>query len=338
MATVVGVDTHKDSHSAALLNELGAVEGSLDVVASTQGYRCLLEWARGLSSERIWVVEGTGSYGAGLAAFLSNQDELVYEGDHPKRTSRGAAGKSDQLDAIWVAKEALSRRRLGRPKKRGEMEMLRVLLTARQGAVNAQRQGLNQLYALVVSAPEPLRERLGRLRGQVLIRACLRLRAAGDREAALTASVLRAVARRLQTLEAEASSYETQIRSLVSSLAPCLLAECGVGPLSAAQVLLSWSFAGRIRNQDAFAKLAGVAPLPASSGRVLRHRLNRLGDRQLNRAIHTVALSRSIHDAETKTYIARRTAEGKSSREIRRCLKRYIARRLFKLLEGIDKT
>ena len=335
---VVGVDTHKASHSAALLNELGVVQGGLEVAASAAGYRQLLGWARSQSKARVWVVEGTGSYGAGLAKYLSEQDEVVYEGDHPKRSWRGPAGKSDQLDAIWVAKEALSGQRRSLPRARGERELLRVLLTARNGAVEAEKQGLNQRYALVVSAPEPLRQRLGKLRAAALVKACLGLRPHGDQEAAVTAETLRSVARRVSALATEAATYEHQIGKLVAARAPELLALKGVGPLSAAQFLVSWSHAGRLRDHNAFAKLAGVAPLPASSGRIQRHRLNRLGDRQLNRALHLVAITRSRCDAQTQAYIARRTSEGKSSREIRRCLKRYLARRVFKLLERLDKT
>jgi transposase len=337
-AMVVGVDTHKDTHSAALLNEVGAVQGGLEVFASREGYRELLSWARANSSARVWVVEGTGSYGAGLSTYLNVEGEVVYEGDHPRRNARGPAGKSDQLDAIWVAKEALTRARHGLPRKRGEREMLRVLLTAREGAVNAQRQGLNQLYALVISAPESLRGRLGKLRSDALVKACLKLRPGGDPETSLTATTLRSVAGRVKTLANEAAGYQRQVAKLVATLAPELLAETGVGPLTAAQFLISWSHSGRIRNEDAFAALAGVAPIPASSGRVQRHRLNRLGDRQLNRALHTVAITRSRCDTKTQAYIARRTAEGKSAREIRRCLKRYISRRLFRLLEGLDRT
>lgn len=337
-AMVVGVDTHKDTHSAALLSEVGVVQGGLEVCASKEGYRQLLSWARSQSSARIWVVEGTGSYGAGLSTYLSGEGEVVYEGDHPKRSARGPAGKSDQLDAIWVAKEALTRPHHGLPRKRGEREMLRVLLTAREGAVNAEKQGLNQLYALVVSAPESLRQRLGRLRGDALVKDCLKLRPGGDAETTLTATTLRSVAHRVRTLANEAAGYERQVAKLVAALAPELLTEVGVGPLTAAQFLISWSHSGRIRNENAFAALAGVAPIAASSGRVQRHRLNRLGDRQLNRALHTVAISRARCDARTQVYIARRTAQGKSPREIRRCLKRYISRRLFRLLEALDKT
>lgn len=335
---VVGVDTHKDSHSAALVDELGGVLASTDVLANQRGYVQLLEWARCRSPRRTWVVEGTGSYGAGLASFLARCGEVVYEGDRPQRRKRGAAGKSDQLDAIKVAREALAREHHALPRQRGNREAIRVLLSTREGAVSAYRQALNQLYALVVTAPEPIRERLIRLKADQLVDACLRLRrTAGDVETSVTKRVLRQLALRIETLQAEAADYEAQLKELVAETVPALLAEPGVGVITAAQLLVSWSHAGRVRNENAFAAMAGVAPVPASSGRVVRHRLNRQGDRRLNRALHVVALCRSSFHAPTKNYIARRTAEGKSSREIRRCLKRYLARRFFRLLQSLDK-
>ena len=337
-AAMVGVDTHKDSHSAALLDELGAVRATLEVAADGGGYRRLLSWAVARSGSRRWAVEGTGSYGAGLTAYLSRQGEVVYEGDRPKRPARGAAGKSDQLDAIRVAKEALAREHHANPRCRGDREAIRVLLVAREGAMEAYKQGLNQLYALVVTAPEPLRERLLRLRGEQLLAACSRLRAYGDLESTVTATTLRTLARRLTSLKAEADGHKKRLAELVVTTAPQLLAEVGVGPLVAAQLLVTWSHAGRIRNENAFAALAGVAPIPASSGRVVRNRLSRRGDRQLNRALHLVTLTRSSCHQPTRAYIARRTAEGKSSREIRRCLKRYLSRRLFRLLQSLDKA
>jgi transposase len=334
---MVGVDTHKDSHSAAMVDELGAVICATDVRASRRGYGELLRWARGRTSRRTWVVEGTGSYGAGLASFLMAAGEVVYEGDRPQRRKPGASGKSDQLDAVKVAREALAREHHALPRRRGQREAIRVLLTSRQSAVGAYRQGLNQLYALVVSAPDDLRERIQRLKGARLVDACLRFRVAGDVETSITLATMRSVARRVKALESEAADYERQLSQLVAQVAPALLAENGVGPICAGQLLVSWSHRGRIRDENAFAAMAGVAPIPASSGRVVRHRLNRFGDRQLNRALHTVALCRSISDPQTKAYITRRTAEGKSRREIRRCLKRYLARRFFRLLQALDK-
>src|SRR5438552_9597487 len=284
---VVGVDTHKESHSAALVDELGAVLGSTDVEANQRGYVQLLQWARGRSSHRTWVVEGTGSYGAGLASFLVRCGEVVYEGDRPQRRKPGASGKSDQLDAIKVAREALARVHHALPRQRGNREAIRVLLSTREGAVSAYRQALNQLYALVVSAPEPIRERLIRLKGEHLVTACGALRsAAGDIETSVTVRVLRHVARRTRNLQAEAAEAQALLEKLVAEAAPSLLAQPGVGAITAAQLLVSWSHAGRIRNQNAFAALAGVAPVPASSGRVIRHRLNRQGDRRLRGAPH----------------------------------------------------
>jgi transposase len=330
---VVGVDTHKARHSAALVDGLGGVVASTDVGANQRGYVQLLEWARGRSPRRTWVVEGTGSYGAGLASFLARCGEVVYEGDRPQRRKRGAAGKSDQLDAIKVAREALARKHHAVPRQRGNREAVRVLLSTREGVVTASRQALNQLYALVVTAPGPIHQRLIGLRGERLVGACIRLRCtAGDVETSVTTRVLRQVARRIRSLQAEAADYEAQLENLVTETVPALLAEPGVGAITAAQLLVSWSHAGRIRNENAFAAMAGVAPIPASSGRVVRHRLNRQGDRRLNRALHVVAICRSSFHAPTKDYIARRTAEGKSTREIRRCLKRYLARRFFRLL------
>lgn len=333
---VVGVDTHKDSHSAALVDELGGLVAAVDVSANRYGYRRLLQWACSHGGKRCWVVEGTGSYGAGLANFLAGKGEIVYEGDRPLRRKPGAAGKSDQLDALKVARESLARRHHAEPRQRGQREAIRVLLSARGSAVDGYRQGLNQLYALVVTAPDPIRERLIHLKGERLLKACLRLRGSSGLETRVTVAALRQIARRLQALLNEAAGYEQQLGQLVGSVAPSLLAEAGVGPIIAAQLLVSWSHAGRVRNESAFAAMAGVAPIPASSGRVVRHRLNRMGDRQLNRALHVVALCRSRTHLETRAYITRRSAEGKSLREIRRCLKRYLARRFFRLLERLD--
>jgi len=334
---VVGVDTHKDSHSAALVDGLGGLVAATDVAANRKGYWQLLEWARCHGSQRTWVVEGTGSYGAGLTSFLTASGEVVFEGDRPQRRKPGPGGKSDQLDALKVAREALAREHHAVPRQRGNREAIRVLLSTREGAVMAHRQALNQLYALVVTAPEPIHERLVRLKGEHLVTACAGLRCgAEDLESRVTARVLRQVARRIRTLQAEAADYQTQLDKLVAETAPSLLAEPGVGALTAAQLLVSWSHAGRIRNENAFAAMAGVAPVPASSGRIIRHRLNRQGDRRLNRALHVVAICRSSFHAQTKDYIARRTTEGKSTREIRRCLKRYLARRFFRLLQRLD--
>jgi transposase len=213
-----------------------------------------------------------------------------------------------------------------------------VLLTTRRTALAARVAAVNQLKALLVSAPEELRAELRGLptRRQVAVCAALRDRPTKSLEHRMTVRALRCTARRIQALQAEAAELLAELERLVVAIAPWLLELFGVGPISAAQLLVSWSHAGRFRSEAAFAALAGVSPIPACSGRVVRHRLNRSGDRQLNQVLHTIALVRLRDDPETRAYATRRTAEGKSSRDIKRCLKRILARQLFRLLERYD--
>jgi transposase len=248
--------------------------------------------------------------------------------------------KTDQLDALRAAREALAREHLAQPRQRGAREALRVLLTTRENAMRARTKAICQLKDLVVSAPESLRRPLHALPTAALADRCAHMRsnAAHSVEQRYTILALHTTARRALALEAEAAELEAQLELLVRQTTPMLLDEPGVGPISAAQLLCSWSHVGRLRSEAAFAAMAGVAPIPASSGQVTRHRLNRPGDRQLNRALHTIIVSRQVHHSETKTYVARRTAEGKSPREIKRCRKRHLARRLFRLLEGADRS
>ena len=283
---------------------------------------------------RIWAVEGTGSYGAGLAAYLESRGEWVVEIDHPTR--RRAGGKSDALDAVRAAREALARDRLTVPRARGERAAIRSFLVCRETAVVARTKAIQLIRALLLTAPEPFR---GQLRGHNtpdLLAACVRLRGLGSQtlEHRAAAVALRSTARRALVLEAEALEMEALLAALVAQVAPQLLDEMGVGVVTAAQLVVSWSHQGRVRSEAAFASLAGVSPLPASSGDVVRHRLNRNGDRKLNRAMHTIAITRMAHDPETRAYVAKRTADGKSRGEIRRCLKRFIARRMYALLEA----
>jgi hypothetical protein len=268
-----------------------------------------------------------------MASFLAERGEWVIEIDRPRRPAR-RTGKSDALDAVRAAREALGRDHLTAPRRRGDHQALRVLLATRRGAVAARTAAINQLKALVVGAPEALRGELRALGTAGQVAACARFAVQPQQpvEHRMTTRALRSTARRVQALTAEAAELEAELARLVAPAAPSLLALRGVGPVSAAQVLCAWSHPGRVRSEAAFAMLAGVAPLEAS-GRVVRHRLNRGGDRQLNRALHTIVLVRLRDDAQTRAYAARRTAEGKSPREIRRCLKRTVARQLFKLLE-----
>jgi transposase len=336
---VIGVDTHRDTLTAAAVTVVGGLLGQLTVAANAAGYQRLLDFACAqVPGRRCFAVEGAGSYGAGLARMLVERGEWVVEVDRPKRPAR-RGGKSDALDAVRAAREALAQQHLAVPRRRGDREALRVLLATRQGAVTARTCAINQLKALIVGAPEELRAELRGLATRRQIARCARLRDRPSRslEHRMTVRALRSTAQRVHLLTAEAAELEGEIAKLARAVAPWLLELPGMGPLSAAQVLVSWSHAGRLRSEAAFAALAGVSPISASSGQVTRHRLNRGGDRRLNRALHTVALVRLRDDPETRAYSARRRAEGKSVREIRRCLKRTVARQLFKLLERHDR-
>jgi transposase len=284
----------------------------------------------------VWAIEGTGGYGAGLTRFLHAHGEQVVELDRPKRAARRHGAKSDPLDATRAAREALGRDHLAQPRAAGHRAALSVRLAARRSAVQATTDARRQLHALVVAAPDPLRGRLRNLTTPRLVSACGRLRqqAAWDVETAATAASLRALARRIQLLDAEVADYTRAISALVRTWRPDLLTPCGVGPIVAAIVLCAWSHPGRCRTDAAFAMLGGAAPIPASSGQTVRVRLNRSGDRQLNQALHLVVLTRLRYDPATRAYAQRRRAQGKTNREIRRCLVRYVARQLYRLLEA----
>jgi transposase len=335
---VIGVDTHRDVHALALVEaRTGAVRAQALVAANRQGYRQARALARRRApGRRAFVIEGTGSYGAGLSRFLALQGERVLELPRPKREERSLA-KSDQLDAIRAARTALGRERLAHPRAGGRREALRALVTTRAGAVQAKRVGLCQLRALLLSCPEPLRGELRGLTRAGLLRRLGTLRPERRREAELGGMLLalRSLARRVEALSEEERLLKREIDALVRELAPELLEEVGVGPISAAQLLISYSHRGRFCGESAFARLGACAPIPASSGQTLRHRLDPGGDRQLNRALHTIIVARRKRHAETIAYVARRRSEGKSVREAIRCLKRYLARQLFRLLEGL---
>jgi transposase len=332
---VIGIDTHKKTHTAAFVDRVGNVHDMLEIEANAAGYRDLLRAADAHAGERVWAVEGTGSYGAGLTTALLAVGERVVEVERPGRPKHRPGGKSDPIDAVRAAREILAREHQIEPRQRGNREAIRVLLATRSGAVLARTKALNHLHALVVTAPEELRARLsGSTTGELARRcAALRVRADMSDEHRATVMALRACARRAIGCGREADELEAELLRLVRECVPELLDQPGVGPITAAVIYLAWSHRGRIRNDAAFAALAGVAPLEASSGQTVRHRLNRGGNRQLNRALHTIVLSRMMFDPETKSYAERRRAEGKTPREIRRCLKRHVARRVFKLLE-----
>jgi transposase len=339
---VVGVDPHRDSHAIAVVDVVsGAVLFEATVAASSDGYaqavRFVDEHAPG---RRAFAVEGAGSFGAGLSRFLSARGEQVLEVGRLRRERR-PGGKTDALDAIRAAHSVLTQQRPAAPRASGEREALRALMAARDGAVNAKRAGLCQLQALLITTPEPLR---GELRPLTRARLLSRLAATRpqqrrtDPELRGSLLALRAVARRVLQLTKEERELAREIETLTRNLAPQLLAQPGVGPLLAAQVVISWSHPGRLASEAAFARLAGVAPIPASSGQTIRYRLDRSGDRQLNRALHMILTTRRRTHPATIAYIERRLQEGKTRREAIRCLKRYLARNLYRLLESPPTT
>lgn len=338
---VIGVDTHKDTHTAALIDSrTGAVLDRATVNADPDGYAALTVLAEQHSGLRAWALEGSGGYGAGLARHLAAAGEMVVELDRPQRPARRGGAKSDPIDAERAARDALARTRLAQPKAGGQRAALQARLTARRAAVEASSEAQQQLHAMVTTAPEQVR---ARFRGQstriMLITACrLRPSATADVEVFTCLTVLRDLARRVRFLEAEARSHEKAILAIVRAWRPDLLSLIGVGAIVAATVLTSWSHPGRCRNDGAFAMLAGAAPIPASSGKTIRYRLNHAGDRQLNRALHTIVQTRLKKDEATQAYAKRRRTEGKTDREIKRCLKRYVARQLYRILETTPST
>jgi transposase len=337
---VIGVDTHRDAHALAVV---AAASGGVVVVepslsACPDGYRRLLALADAhAGGARAFAVEGTGSYGAGLARFLAGRGERVLEVERPTR-KRGRRGKSDVLDAVRAARGLLGEDKLAQPRAGGSRAALQALLRTREGALGARRAALCQLRALIVTAPVELREQLRALTPARLLKRCAKLRPGSSPDERGTRLALRLLAQRIQLLTAEERALKREISALVEQLAPQLLAEPGIGPISAAQVLVAWSHPGRLRSEAAFARLAGAPPIPASSGQLIRHRLDRGGDRQLNRALHTIIISRRKHHQPTIAYIERRQSEGKTPRDAIRCLKRFLARHLFKTLEAMPQT
>ena len=333
---VIGVDPHRDQHAVAVVEvRSGLVVFEAVVSADGGGYREALELAeRHASGRRAFAVEGTGSFGAGLTRFLTGQDERVLEVGRLRRERR-SGGKTDALDAVRAARSVLAQQRPATPRAGGERQALQALVAAREGAVNAKRAGLCQLRDLLITTPEPLRSELRPLTRARLLQRLAASRPHGRHDAELRGSMLalRSIARRVLQLTAEERELAREIETITRKLAPQLLDQPGVGPHAAAQLVLSWSHQGRITSEAAFAKLAGAAPIPASSGQTIRYRLDRSGDRKLNRALHMILVTRKRTHPATIAYIERRLQEGKTRREANRCLKRYLARSLYRLLE-----
>jgi transposase len=335
-----GVDTHQDTHTAAAVDSAGRLLGHRQFPATAAGYRQLLAWLRGMGTLLIVGVEGTGAYGAGLARHLTAEGVAMLEVDRPDRKTRRFAGKSDPLDAEAAARTALARRRTGTPKDRsGQVEALRNLRVARRSAVDQRADCQRRIKSLIVTAPEPLRAQLRGLGGARLITTCAGLRPDPARigepeQAAKTA--LRVLARRHTALTTEIDDLDALIGPLVADINPGLITCTGVGADVAGQLLVTaGQNADRLRSEPAFAMLCGAAPIPASSGRTNRHRLNRGGDRQANAALYRVVLCRMRWDPRTRAYVERRTKEGLSKKEIIRCLKRMIARELYYVLRSV---
>ena len=338
---VLGVDTHKDVHVAAVITSLGVLRESTRFPATAAGYQALLAWAGTFGVLRRAGVECTGSYGAALARYLRAAGVEVIEVNAPDKATRRRQGKTDSLDAVSAARAVLSGRASGSAKAGdGPVEMLRVFKLAKSSAVKARTQTINQLKAVLVAADPELRETLAGLSNLRLIRRCADLDIDTPQDATSAAAyTLRLLARRILTLTEEIRELEHQITTAITSHTPQLLTRRGVGPDNAAALLIA---AGdnpdRLRSEASFAALCGVSPLEASSGKTSRRRLNRGGDRQANSALYRIALSRLRWDTRTRDYLARRITEGKTRREAIRCLKRYIAREIYQIITSPPET
>ncbi len=335
VTVTIGVDTHKDLHVAVALDALGRRLGELVVPATAAGYQQLHRWATDQGQVDAFGVEGTGSYGAGLARHLRRTGSRVIEVNRPDRASRHRKGKSDPLDAEAAARAVLAGTATATPKDGDDqVEVIRILKLTRDSAVKAQTQAVNQLKAVLVTAPTELRESLAGLGLVALLERCTALRP-GEPTTPLSAAkyALRLLARRVLALRAEAKHLREVLTGLTAAAAPALVELTGVGPDTAAALLLA---AGdnphRLHSEAAFAALCGTSPIPASSGKVTRFRLNRGGNRQANAALHRAVITRMHWHEPTKIYVARRTAEGKTKPEIMRCLERYLARQVYRCL------
>jgi transposase len=338
VAVILGVDTHLDFHAAVAVDHLGRRLGEASVPTTAKGYERLLRWAEGFGPVRCAGVEGTSSYGAGLTRHFKAQGVEVQEVERPKRRQRSSRRrvKSDPSDAESAARAVLAGETSGVPKSAdGLVEMIRALRAARRSAMKARTQAANQLQGLRVTAPEELLNRLRGLSTKELVAVAARFRLGDDLRDVPSATkfALRSVARRYEALSAEIAELDAHLGPLVAQVAPELVALAGIGTDHAATLLIvAGDNPQRLRSEASFACLCGVSPIEASSGKVVRHRLNRGGNREANRALYMICLARMRRDRRTQQYVARRTAEGKSKREIIRCLKRYVAREVYRVL------
>jgi transposase len=318
----IGIDTHRDEHVAVAVDRLGQRLGALAFTVDEAGFAQIAAFARSFG-EPVFAIEGTGSYGASLARSLLAEGFAVFECERPARRRR--KDKNDLIDAELAARRLLSDQPLALPRTGSEREQLRLLLLERRSATHARQQAVNQLKAAIVTLDPPLRRQLGRLRPAALTR-----NATLQRQRQL--APLRRLAKRILLLEQERAAVDRELAELTRALCPQLLEQPGVGPVCAGQILVSTADPRRIRSEPAFAALAGVSPVEASSGQIKRHRLNRSGDRQLNWALHMTALNRIRYHAETRAYYQRQLDRGKTKREALRITKRALARRLYRTL------
>ncbi|MEV0734350.1 IS110 family transposase [Polymorphospora sp. NPDC050346] len=332
---ILGIDTHKDAHVAAVITALGVQVTSASFPTTAAGYRDLLTWARGFGDLRRAGVEGTGSFGAGLARYLRNQRLTVIEVNRPDRAARRRHGKTDTVDAVAAALAVLTGRAAATAKTtNGPVEMLRMFRLARASAVKSRTQAINQLKAVIVTAAAALRDTLTGLSDATLIRHCAAMPNTTPTDVdTATVYTLRRLAQRIQALTTEERDLQRQITAVLTTHAPQLLDRHGIGPDTASALLVT---AGdnpdRMHSEASFAALCGVNPIEASSGKTRRRRLNRGGDRRANAALHRIALTRSRADQRTRDYLDRRSSQGLTRREATRCLKRYIAREVYHLL------
>jgi transposase len=330
-----GADTHGDNHVAAVVDVAGRILGVETFPADLAGYRRLLTWMRRYGHLERVGVEGTGAYGAGLARHLASEGVEVVEVNRPNRQARRRRGKSDTTDAEAAARAALNGEADGRPKAAdGRVEGLRALRVARRSALKARTQAGNQIRDLVVTAPDDLRDRLRRLDAVARVEVCAGFRTGAPADPAeATKRSLRCLARRHRDLSAEIAELDDAIAALCAEANPGLLGARGVGAdVASALLVAAGDNPDRLRSEASFAALCGASPVEASSGKVTRHRLNRGGNREANNALWRIVMVRLTCDTATQDYAARRRQEGKSDREIMRCLKRYVAREVYRLI------
>jgi transposase len=330
---VIGVDTHKHLHVAVALDELGARLGELTISADRHGYAALAEWAEQLGRVGVFGIEGTGSYGVGLTSFLRRHGHTIIEVNRGDRRGRRSNGKSDTLDAEAAARAVLAGAARATPKSAdGACEMIRQVKIARDTAVKARTQARITLKCIVVNAPDELREQLSHLTDKKLIDRCAAFRPGTIESTAASAKhTMRALARRWLSLAAEMAEHDRLLEQLTTAIAPTLCDGFGIRADTAAEMLIVFGDnPERIRSEAAFAKLCGVAPIPASSGNTTRHRLSYGGHRQANSALYRVAIVRMRFHQPTIDYVARRSQQGRSKREIIRCLKRFLAREIYR--------